>query len=73
MKKSLIALAVLAASGAAMAQSTVTLYGIADVWLGSASVDKGDGKGSLAQTKLDSAAFNGNRWGMKGLRTWAVA
>lgn len=66
MKKSLIALAVLAASGAAMAQSTVTLYGIADVWLGSASVDKGDGKGSLAQTKLDNAAFNGNRWGMKG-------
>jgi len=30
MKKSLIALAVLAASGAAMAQSSVTLYGIAD-------------------------------------------
>lgn len=31
MKKSLIALAVLAASGAAMAQSSVTLYGVADV------------------------------------------
>ena len=31
MKKSLIALAVLAASGAAMAQSSVTLYGRADV------------------------------------------
>ena len=30
MKKSLIALAVLAASGAAMAQSSVTLYGVAD-------------------------------------------
>ena len=29
MKKSLIALAVLAASGAAMAQSSVTLYGVA--------------------------------------------
>ena len=30
MKKSLIALAVLAASGAAMAQSSVTLYGVVD-------------------------------------------
>jgi predicted porin len=66
MKKSLVALAVLAASGAAMAQSSVTLYGIADVWFGSASVDKGDGKGSLTQTKLDSGGVNGDRWGMKG-------
>ena len=33
MKKSLIALAVLAASGAAMAQSSVTLYGIADIYV----------------------------------------
>lgn len=33
MKKSLIALAVLAASGAAMAQSSVTLYGVADLSL----------------------------------------
>ncbi|HAU57488.1 MAG TPA: hypothetical protein DCW87_07985 [Comamonadaceae bacterium] len=33
MKKSLIALAVLAASGAAMAQSSVTLYGVADAGL----------------------------------------
>jgi hypothetical protein len=30
MKKSLVALAVLAASGAAMAQSSVTLFGIVD-------------------------------------------
>ncbi|MCB2034975.1 MAG: porin, partial [Ottowia sp.] len=33
MKKSLIALAVLGASGAAMAQSSVTLYGVADAGL----------------------------------------
>ena len=32
MKKSLIAMAVLAASGVASAQSTVTLYGLADVY-----------------------------------------
>lgn len=35
MKKSLIALAVLAASGAAMAQSSVSVYGLVDVWVGS--------------------------------------
>lgn len=34
MKKSLIALAVIAASGAAMAQSSVTLYGVADAGIG---------------------------------------
>ena len=34
MKKSLIALAVVAASGAAMAQSSVTLYGVADAGVG---------------------------------------
>lgn len=46
MKKSLIALAVLAASGAAMAQSSVTLYGVADIWVGKvkgSSVQLGDG------------------------------
>ena len=34
MKKSLIALAVLGASGFAMAQSSVTLYGVADAGIG---------------------------------------
>jgi predicted porin len=46
MKKSLIALAVLAASGAAMAQSSVTLYGHADV-----NYQWGNNK-----------AFNGTKW-----------
>lgn len=40
MKKSLIALAVLAASGAAMAQSSVTLFGIVDAGVGRISADK---------------------------------
>jgi predicted porin len=66
MKKSLVALAVLAASGAAMAQSSVTLYGILDTFVGSNSVDKGDGKGSVSTTHLGSGAVNGSRWGMKG-------
>ena len=34
MKKSMIALAVLGFAGAAMAQSSVTLYGVADAGLG---------------------------------------
>lgn len=64
MKKTLVALAVLAASGAAMAQSTVTLYGIADVWFGSDTVD--NGTTSLSQTKIDSGGVNGSRFGLRG-------
>lgn len=61
MKKSLIALAVLAASGAAMAQSTVTLYGIADLWVGSAK-----STGGSRVTLMESGGVNGSRWGLKG-------
>lgn len=64
MKKSLIALAVLAASGAAMAQSSVTLYGIADAWVGQTSTTTAGVK--VKQTKIDSGGFNGSRWGLKG-------
>ena len=65
MKKCLIALAVLAASGASFAQSSVTVYGLADVFFGSVKTD--DGKGtSLNQTKLDSNGVSGSRWGVKG-------
>ena len=63
MKKSLIALAVLAASGAAMAQSSVTLYGLVDVNLSSQKVDTGT---STTTTGINSGGFNGSRWGMKG-------
>jgi predicted porin len=65
MKKSLIALAVLAASGAAMAQSSVTLYGIADVWVGQQSNTTAAGV-KTKQTLVDSGGFNGSRWGLKG-------
>jgi predicted porin len=57
MKKSLIALAVLAASGAAFAQSSVTLYGVADLWVG--KVNKND-----VQAGDDGLA--GSRLGFKG-------
>ncbi len=60
MKKSLIALAVLAASGAAMAQSNVTLYGLADVWVGSS---KSNG---VSNNVLQSGGFATSRIGFKG-------
>ncbi len=61
MKKSLIALAVLAASGAAMAQSSVTLYGIADLWVGTVK-----STGSDRVTLMESGGVNGSRWGLRG-------
>jgi len=64
MKKSLVALAVLAASGAAMAQSSVTLYGIADVWVGSVKVETGSV--STTSTSMISGGVSTSRWGMKG-------
>jgi predicted porin len=64
MKKSLVALAVLAASGAAMAQSSVTLYGIADVWVGNVKIDTG--ATSTSTTAMVSGGVSTSRWGMKG-------
>lgn len=63
MKKSLIALAVLAASGASFAQSSVTLYGIADLWLGQQELM---GVNSVKQTKIDSGGVSTSRFGFKG-------
>ncbi len=60
MKKTLIALAVLATSGAAMAQSTFTLYGVADV-----NVERQKG-GTSSVNQLSSGGLNGSRWGLRG-------
>lgn len=57
MKKSLIALAVLAASGAAMAQSSVTIYGVADVVIH---------KDKDVSTKMTNGGVSGSRLGFKG-------
>ncbi len=71
MKKSLIALAVLAASGAAMAQSTVTLYGVVDAFVSSTknttfAVTNGVVTSSrIAQTGVGSGGQNGSRWGIR--------
>lgn len=67
MKKTLIALAAVAATGAAFAQSSVTLYGVADAAIGR---DTNPASTTTADTKFLSASSmnNGNsRWGVRGV------
>jgi predicted porin len=60
MKKSLIALAVLTASGISFAQSSVTLFGVVD-----AAYAKGTG--SLSdKTQLKNSGYNSSRFGVRG-------
>ena len=61
MKKSLVALAVLAASGAAMAQSSVTLFGVVDAAYAV-------GNGSISdKTQLRNSGYNSSRLGFRGV------
>ena len=68
MKKNLIALAVLAASGVASAQSSVTLYGLVDAYVGNQKIN------GLSQTGVNLASPAGgsggglltSRFGLKG-------
>ena len=55
MKKSLIALAVLGLSGAAMAQSSVTLYGVADAGIG--KIEAGSGLAAPLNDASDKTEF----------------
>ena len=55
MKKSLIALAVLGLSGAAMAQSSVTLYGVADAGIG--KIEAGSAAATPANDASDKTEF----------------
>jgi predicted porin len=69
MKKTLIALAVLSAAGVASAQSSVTLYGVADVYLGSIKTKSTNAAGvssSLRQTVINSGGFGESRFGLTG-------
>lgn len=68
MKKSLVALAVLAASGAAMAQSSVTLFGRLDASIGQTSTETTGYKpvASLSQTKVMDSNKETTYWGIKG-------
>jgi predicted porin len=68
MKKSLIALAVLAASGAAMAQSSVTLFGIVDTgvsYVDTLSV-------TTPSTACTPAATLPAVWACAVLKTWVA-
>lgn len=67
MKKSLIALAVLAASGAAMAQSSVTLYGRVDAALAGTKTElNGVGETQTGIQNGGAAGLTTSRWGFKG-------
>jgi predicted porin len=61
MKKSLIALAVMAAAGAASAQSSVTLFGIVD-----ATFNHGRADGGSRVTQLTNSGYNSSRLGFRG-------
>lgn len=68
MKKTLIALAAVAATGAAFAQSSVTLYGVADLSVGDTNAETAAG---VSVDKFRAIANgilnNGNsRWGVRG-------
>lgn len=68
MKKSLIAVAALAAVGAASAQSSVTLYGVVDTGYG-VTQTKTEVGGTTIKTRttgLMSGNLSGSRWGLKG-------
>lgn len=70
MKKTLVALAALA-SMSAFAQSSVTLYGVADFWVGTAKGGAFDGTAvqnanPISQTRVDTGGLSGSRWGLRG-------
>ena len=66
MKKSLIAVAALAAVSAASAQSSVTLYGLVDIGYASSKIETRDGLTSLRSRGLAEGSNAGNRIGFRG-------
>jgi predicted porin len=72
MKKTLIALAALAATaGVAHAQSSVTLYGIADAYVGVNRTETSSATVALRAAKVSQGVVNGSglsssRWGLRG-------
>ena len=71
MKKSLVALAAMSVIGAVSAQSSVTLYGLADAYVGSERLGlKGTsvaapGTNGSTNTVVNSGGQNGSRWGIR--------
>ena len=69
MKKTLIALAALAATaGVAHAQSSVTLYGVVDAYVGQTNtkVQSSTANTSLSQTVQNGSGLSSSRWGLRG-------
>ncbi len=68
MKAKLIALAAMAVSGAAMAQSSVTVYGIADVFVGSVKNETGLNTTPVktSNSVVNSGGLSSSRLGFKG-------
>lgn len=70
MKKTLIALAALAATaGVAHAQSSVTLYGVADAFVNSREDKTTTAAGvttKLRQARVDGSGLSSSRWGLRG-------
>jgi predicted porin len=68
MKKSLVALAVLAASGIASAQSTVTIYGLVDAWVGTVKDNNlsQSGVNVLHPFSGSGGGLQTSRFGLKG-------
>lgn len=62
MKHPALAAALLACAGSAAAQSSVTLYGVADVYAESTRIS---GRGSLA--RLGSGGLTASRWGLRAI------
>jgi predicted porin len=70
MKKSLIALSVLAAvAGSAQAQSSVTVYGVLDMAFNAEHNGAGAPGNKFA---VDSGIQSGSRLGFKGLKIWVT-
>ena len=70
MKKSLVALAAMSVIGAVSAQSSVTLYGLADAYIaseriGTARTATTPGGNGVTQTRISSGGLNGSRWGLR--------
>lgn len=63
MKKSLVALAILAAAGVASAQSSVTLFGVVDAVYAHGS---GSGVGSSSKSQITDSGYNSSRLGFRG-------
>jgi predicted porin len=65
MKKTLVAIAALAAFGA-QAQSSVTIYGVADIGYGAKQIEGNTGIVQQKQTGVMDGGYAGNRIGFKG-------